>query len=152
MSFLLLVLGLIAIAIEFFTPGGLFAVLGALLIMGGVITFASETGSVAFGLLFFIAAIMLVFLEIFGMMRWLKKGGLKNSIYSTDDQEGYVASTWDKSLVNKKGIVSTELRPGGHIKVDGRQYTAVSQSGFLDKGEEVQIIGGEGDTLYVRKT
>lgn len=151
LAILFLILGLVAIALELFTPGGFFAVLGALLIMGGVIVFANATESIAGGFIFFISSLALVFLVIIGMMQWIKKGRLRGSIYAPDNQEGYVASSWDKNLVGKKGIVSTELRPGGHIKVEGRPYTAVSQSGFIDKGESVEIIGGEGETLFVKR-
>ncbi len=44
------------------------------------------------------------------------------------------------------------IRPqaGGHISIEGKQYSALSQSGYIVKGEKVTVIGGEGDTLIVR--
>ena len=151
LAFLFLFLGLIAVAIEFFTPGGLFAVLGALLLMTGVIIFANATESVALGLLFFLVSLGLVFGVVLAMMQWIKKGRFKRSIYSAESQEGFVASFWDKNLVGKQGVVTTELRPGGHIKVDSKIYTAISQSGFIEKGDPIEVIGGEGETLYVKR-
>lgn len=148
---ILLLLGLVSVAIEFFTPGGLFAVIGGLLIVSASVYAAVGTGSVLVGFLFFAFGGALVVLLIFVMMKWLRQGRFRHSIYSAENQEGYVASSWDRNLIGKRGTVATELRPGGHIRIEGRQYGAISQSGLLEKGETVEVIGGEGDTLLVKK-
>ncbi|CRX39382.1 NfeD family protein [Estrella lausannensis] len=150
-ALLLLFLGLISVAIEFFTPGGFFAVIGATLIITASVYAAVGTGSMLTGFLFFIISGALVLLLVFTMMRWLRQGRFRHSIYSSQNQEGFVASSWDKSLVGKKGLVATELRPGGHVRIEGKQYPAISQSGLMERGEAVEVIGGEGDTLLVKK-
>lgn len=150
-AILLLCLGLISIAIEFFTPGGLFAVIGSTLIIAGSIYAAVGTGSMLTGFLFFIISGVLVLLVVLGMMKWLRQGRFRHSIYSSQNQEGFVASNWDKSLIGKRGSVATELRPGGHVRIEGKQYPAISQSGLMERGEAVEVIGGEGDTLLVKR-
>jgi membrane-bound serine protease (ClpP class) len=69
----------------------------------------------------------------------------------TDDQEGYVGVTFDEKLIGKTAIVQTELKPAGHILVDGKQVQALSETGFVSKGVEVLIVGGRGAHLLVRE-
>lgn len=76
---------------------------------------------------------------------------LKESFYLNQDQEGYLASNYEATLVGKSGTVFSELKPAGHITVDGVQYVATSESGFIEKGEEVLISGGRGANLIVIK-
>lgn len=150
-AILLLLLGLISIAIEFFTPGGLFAVIGVTMIIAASVSAAVGTESMLTGFLFFAVSGGLVFLVVLGMMKWLKQGRFRHSLYSSENQEGFVASAWDESLVGKRGSVATELKPGGHVRIEGKQYPAISQSGFMDRGEAVEVIDGEGDTLFVKR-
>ena len=45
----------------------------------------------------------------------------------------------------------SDLKPAGYILVDEQIHPAISQSGYINKGEEVQIIAGEEQTLKVKK-
>lgn len=69
----------------------------------------------------------------------------------TEDQEGYVASQFELSVIGKIGVVVTELKPAGHIAVDGKHYQALSESGFVSKGKKVLIVGGKGAHLIVKE-
>lgn len=149
MPIVFLVLGLFSIFIEFFLPGGIFAVIGALLVLGSIIAFAALAESLWFSLIFLIFAALSVYIVIKLALFCIRKGFLSTSIYSEDNQEGYVASSWNQSLVGKEGIVLTELRPGGHVRIEKESFTAISKSRFIEKGEEIVVVGGEGETLFV---
>jgi membrane-bound serine protease (ClpP class) len=71
-------------------------------------------------------------------------------IYSEADQEGYTASAYDKSAIGKEGIVETDLKPGGHIIVEGKKHSAISQSGYITKGSKVVVISGQGEIITVK--
>lgn len=149
MPIVFLVLGLFSIFIEFFLPGGIFAVIGALLVLGSIIAFAASADSLLFSLIFLIFSVLSVYIVIRLALWSIRKGALSTSIYSEDNQEGYVASAWNQSLIGKEGVVLTELRPGGHVKIEKKSFTAISKSRFIEKGEEIVVIGGEGETLFV---
>jgi membrane-bound serine protease (ClpP class) len=53
------------------------------------------------------------------------------------------------SLKGKTGIASTVLRPGGKVLIDGEVYDATTDSGFIDKGEEIVVLKVGIAQLYV---
>ena len=80
----------------------------------------------------------------------IRRSKEKGHFYHGNDQEGYVAASFDQSLIGKEGVVSTELKPAGHILVDGQLYQALSETGFIGKGDHVHVVGGKGAHLIVR--
>lgn len=151
-AFILLGVGLLAILMEFFLPGGVLGTVGALFVLGSIIVFAINSNSIILTILYFVGTITAFGVLVKFALWRIKHGKPGSTIYSDADQEGYVASTWDQSLVGKDGIVSSDLKPGGHITIDGKQYSANSQSGYISTGEGVTVIGGEGETLIVKQT
>lgn len=59
------------------------------------------------------------------------------------------------ALVGRKGIVIEEINPkthSGHVKVDGDEWKAISETGEgIAEGTEVEIIGRESIVVTVRK-
>lgn len=150
-SFILVFLGLFLILLEFYLPGAVLGILGGVSILTGIILFASQTSSVTAVILFLIGSAVSVALLIrFALWRIVHaKSGY--SIYSDSDQSGYQASTYDKTAIGKTGLVIADLKPGGYIFVDGQQHSAISISGYISKGEHVDIIGGQEQSLMVKK-
>ncbi len=96
----------------------------------------------------FVASVVLM--AILG--RWVTPRLLRVSrLVLTETQEGYVGVEFDSSVIGKIAVVLTELKPAGHISVDGKQYQALSETGFVSKGAEVIIVGGRGSHLIVRE-
>jgi membrane-bound ClpP family serine protease len=147
---LLALTGIILIFLEFFLPGAVLAVIGtlALLISLGL-CFAHY--SVLWGLAYLVLLSVVLFLTCRFALWYLKKSQGKSHFYHGEDQEGYTASSFDQSLIGKEGIVSTELKPAGHILVEGKRYQALSESGFISKGITVLILGGKGSHLIVKE-
>lgn len=151
-ALILLGIGLLAILLEFFLPGGILGTVGALFVVGSIIVFAMNSDSLILTFGYIIATVVSFGLLVKFALWRIRHGAPGKSIYSDDDQEGFVASTWDRTLVGKDGVVSSDLKPGGHITIDGRQHSAISQSGYIPLGEGVTVIGGEGETLIVKQT
>lgn len=148
--FILLALGLLLIFFEFYLPGAILGILGSLLLIASVILFASQTSSILAMILFFIGVIISVTLLIrFALWRIVTAKPSK-SIYLHKDQEGYQASSYDESAIGKKGIVLSDLKPGGHILIDGKQQQALSVEGYISKGTEVIVISGQEESLLVK--
>ncbi len=69
-----------------------------------------------------------------------------------NSSDGYIASEQTyHELIGKTGIAYTVLRPAGKIVVDDEQYDATAQMGFIDKNEQVKVVGYENMQLIVRK-
>jgi len=147
--FIILAIGLLLVFLEFYLPGGIMGTLGALVVLGSIIVFAIEYDSPVLILLYSIGTVVLLVL-LFRYALWrIKTAEPGRSVYSAGDQEGYVASDFDESAIGKIGVVDTDLRPGGHIIVGGKRHLAISQSGYITKGSEVKVVGGQGESLTV---
>jgi membrane-bound serine protease (ClpP class) len=55
-------------------------------------------------------------------------------------------------LVGKAGITKTALRPAGKVVIDGQNYDACVDGGFIGEGEQVEVVGVRQITLVVRRT
>lgn len=151
LALILLGIGLLAVVIEFFLPGGILGSIAAFFILSSIFIFAANSDNLLYTT-FYIAGVIVLLLLLVKYILWrLRRGKLGRTIYSADDQEGFVAATWDRSLVGKEGVVFSDLKPGGYVKIEGKQYLAISQSGYIVKGNRIIVIGGEGDSLIVKQ-
>jgi membrane-bound serine protease (ClpP class) len=71
----------------------------------------------------------------------------------TDTQnrsEGYVSFHVSESLIGKRGVAETVLRPSGKITIDGQMYDAYTRGEYIQKGQAVEVISEEGPSLKVK--
>ena len=146
----LLITSLILIYLEFFLPGGIMGTAGGLLLIASVIFFAQLSPNIALVLLFSTVAIVGLIATIKLALYRVKRGAPENSVYLQTDQEGYRAPAFDESLVGKTGTAIAGMRPSGHIEIDGVRHQAVAKTGFINKGAEVEVIGGRSAYLIVK--
>ncbi|MCH9625917.1 MAG: hypothetical protein S4CHLAM123_11020 [Chlamydiales bacterium] len=148
--FILLVVGLLLIFLEFFLPGGIMGIFGGLVLIVSVVFFGMESESVLWTLLYALGLIIIVgFLMRYAL--WRIRNGKAKGIFLNTVQEGYVASAWDKELIGKRGEALSDLKPAGHILVEGKRYQAVAKMGYIIKGTAIEVIHGEGAHLVVKK-
>jgi membrane-bound serine protease (ClpP class) len=151
MPFLLVLLGLVLIFIEFFVPGAVMGTLGSIAVLIGIVLFASESSSLLATVLFVAGTAAAIGLLIrFALWRIVHTKS-SYSIYSDKDQQGYQASSYDQSAIGKSGTVLADLKPGGFVLIEGKQHPAISVSGYLSKGDKVTVIGGQEQSLIVKK-
>jgi membrane-bound ClpP family serine protease len=148
-STLLLILGLLLIFLEFFLPGAILGTIGAILWIASLYVAATNAETTLEIFLFVTIAIILLAGTIVLAIWWIPRAKGGRSIYLRGDQEGYIASTFDKTKVGKEGVAVTDLRPGGYIEVEGEELVAISKSGYIEKGAKVSVVGGEGESLQV---
>lgn len=74
----------------------------------------------------------------------------KKTMYLDTDQEGYQACLYPKDLIGMAGIALNDLKPSGHIRIDGKTLQAMAKTGFIEKGSEIRVIGGQGSHLIVQ--
>ena len=148
---LLLFLGLLSLLIEFYLPGILMGVIGGIMIVASVIFFGIESQSALETFLYLIFVVVLVGLLINFAMWLIRRSAPNHSIYSDAHQSGFQATSFDKELIGKRGVVVTDLKYGGYIIVEGKRVQAISQNIYLPKGTHVLVIGGQEDSLIVKK-
>lgn len=149
--FIFLFLGLLLILIEFYLPGAIIGTIGGILVVTSIVLFAMEATSPLYVVLYIIGVVLAVtYLIKFALWR-IRTAKPGRSIYLNSDQTGYQASSFDSSAIGKTGVVVTDLKPGGHILIDGKRMQAISQSGYLTKGTEVIVLSGQEESLIVKQ-
>ncbi len=164
---LLFIVGLVLLAIEIFViPGfGIVGILGIFLTLTALVLSLIENVAFDFGPVNMHrlgVAIMTVVVGIFGGFIFSlyvgnkiftsQSGLFKNMALSTvqDVKDGYlnVESSFI-ALKGKTGTAQTILRPGGKVLIDGEVYDAVTEGGFIERGEKIVVIKVGTAQLYV---
>ncbi|MCY3973955.1 MAG: NfeD family protein [Simkaniaceae bacterium] len=140
------VIGLCLIYLEFFAPGGIVGICGALFIVVGFVFGLIDRLPLVWHLGYGIVTLVCVGFTVKLALRNMKR---VRSFYPEEHQGGYVASSYDAELIGKRGVTATVLKPSGYVELDGRLYQAVSEGEYLSKGTEVGVTGGRGAALIV---
>ncbi|MGC9353941.1 MAG: NfeD family protein [Mariniphaga sp.] len=164
---LLFLAGLILIAVELFVlPGfGIAGISGVLLIFVALVLSLIEnvvfdfepvdTERLGVAVMTVVAGIFGGFILSLYLGRKLftaHSGPFKNLALNTvqDVKEGYL--NVDSSFIalkGKNGTAQTVLRPSGKVLIEGEVYDAVTEGGFIDKGEKVVVVKVGTAQLYV---
>lgn len=150
-AIILVFVGLLLVFLEFFLPGGVMGIAGAIVVIGAMVLFAMQSESIVATIVFIGASVVAVGLLIRYALWRIKNSNPDYSVYSNGDQAGYYASEHDTDAVGKKAVVLTDLRPGGYILLEGKRVQAISKSGYIAKGAEVEVINGEEESLIVKE-
>ena len=54
-------------------------------------------------------------------------------------------------LIGKKGECTTDLKPIGKAKIDGKVYIVTSEKGYLYFGNAIEVVKTESSIIYVKK-
>lgn len=154
----LLLLGLILISVEFFIPGGIVGVVGVLMLLAAVGFCYTEYGILAAGWLL-IGCMVGGGLWAYGMFIVVSKTpyGRKLFLSSASDGRASYGSSDEadqaqaEQLIGAQAVALTPMSPTGRIAVDGNTYEASSQSGFLERGTKVKIVGRTSFGFAVKK-
>lgn len=150
-AIILWILGLVFILLEFYTPGAIMASIGAVLIITSIGLFITESVSILWVSLYLLGVIASIAAVIKFAIWRIPRTPAGYSIYLRGDQAGYQASSYNASCLHQTGVAATDLRPSGYIRIGSNQYPAISESGYVEKGQEVVVVGGEGDSLLITK-
>lgn len=150
LSLTLLFLGLFLVFIEFFLPGGIFALLGTIILIGSIWS-AFTILPFLYGILFLIAEILLITVTCSLALYFIRRSSSKNSLFLKEDQSGFQAVKKEISFIGQTGKTTTELRPFGYISIKGRIVAAKSEEGYIENNVDVIIFASEGASYIVRK-
>ncbi|MCG8410649.1 MAG: nodulation protein NfeD [Bacteroidales bacterium] len=165
------VVGLILVALEIFViPGfGVAGVSGIILVFAGLVL--SMIDNIIFDFEFhsteaiaiILRALAIVSVSIllsFVLSLYLSKRVLTSNTFSwivlnstQDKDQGFVGvENKQNTLIGRMGTASTDLRPSGKVEIDEEYYDAMSEIGFIDKGEKITVIEYQAGQLYVIKS
>jgi len=145
---LLALAGLFLIYLEFFLPGAVMAIGGSILLLTSIYLCHLEKTSLTTLILYMMALAAAVYTLVkFALWRVRMQKG----VLLTTDQEGYQACLYPKEMIGKTAKVATDLKPSGQIAIENQLFQAISQSGYIDSGCEVRVVGGQGSHLIVTR-
>ncbi len=152
-TIILLVVGILLLVLEMFTPGlGAAGGLGVLALLGAVILQIGNPVGMLFmiALVLFIVAVALIVVMYIGNKGFFDKSKLvlKDSINAESTS---LADDRAKSLLGKIGLAETALRPAGKVALSGAFVDVTTGGEFLKKGTSVEIIAVEGLRILVRE-
>ncbi|MBI5093287.1 MAG: hypothetical protein HZB26_12710 [Candidatus Hydrogenedentes bacterium] len=149
---ILFIAGMALIFAEFFVPGLICGVIGALMVISSAALGCYHYPDHVYLILFveFLGAAFTVGLGIYLFPRSIA-GRVMILTDSQQKNAGWVAAESDTSLVGAQGEVYTALRPAGSIVVHDKRLDAVSDGTFIDKGAAVRVIEVQGSRVVVEK-
>lgn len=150
-AYILLLFGLALIFIEFFLPGAIMGTFGTILVLASIYLFSTETDSILALLAYIAVVICLLYYLVKMALYRMQKTSSKHTICSNASQEGYVASTYDRKAIGKRAVVIADLKPGGYIMLEGKKLQAISISGYISQGTDVEVVGGQEESLIVKQ-
>ncbi len=146
----IIVFGFILILIEIFlVPGfNIFGIFGFAMIVLGIVLAYSKLGILIANFILIISLIVSVLLIRFVVKskRW------KQIVLDTDQKrtEGFHSSSEQlSSLLGKKGVTYTKLRPSGVALIDDEKVDVVAEGSFIDQDRPVEVILVEGNRVVV---
>ncbi|MCO7175708.1 NfeD family protein [Sporolactobacillus kofuensis] len=148
--FFLLVGGLLLIIVDgkLFTTG-IIGVFGFVLMILGC---ALPTPSLLYGMLVGIAFVIgscfsLFFRKILPTRDYLDKLMLHDRL---SDEKGYNSMNSDyHELIGKSGRTVTPFHPVGTVKIEGKNYSALTDGLYLEKDTHVKVISVDGTKIFV---
>ncbi len=153
-AILLFLLGIILLGIEALVPGFGLPGLGGIIsiIVGIVLAAPSWEAGIASLVMAIVGTIILVLLsfKVLTKRRFWDRLVLGTKY---NKEAGYIPQKEDfNRYIGKQGEALTILRPAGTVLLeDGTRLDVVTDGGFIQKGERVEVIGAEGIRLIVRE-
>lgn len=147
-----LVVGILFMVYEMFTPGmGFPGLMGAILLLAAVVLRADSLRTAAVTLLLILVPLIIAAIIIF---RSFAKGALSHTpIVLKERIEAESTSLGDadmQALVGREGVSLSALRPSGRADFDGLRLDVVSSGEFIPQGAKVRIERVEGLRVLVR--
>jgi membrane-bound serine protease (ClpP class) len=164
---IIFVVGVVLILVEVFAiPGfGVAGISGITLVIAGLtLSMIANVGfnftgvSVEAGASAFFIVIIAIFFALIGSF-WISKKLFTTTIFGhlaleaeQFKEEGFsVSNVRYETMIGKKGVAHSVLRPAGKVKIEGDVYDATALSGYIDKGDAIEVVKYETGQLFVTK-
>ena len=154
-TIILLILGLLMLVIELFTPGVGVAGGTGLLALVAVVVMQLGWGHPRVALYIIAIALLIILLGLIWIIRSFQRGRLSKSFLVLKDHSNGTSvpevAEAKSELIGKSGIAITTLRPSGIAEFEGKRLDVATSGEFIQKGETITIIKAEGMHIRVRE-
>lgn len=149
---LLFIIGVLCIAAEVIVPGGILGGVGALFMFGGCVI-AFYRYDAAGGLAAIAAALVITATALILEFKILPKTKLGRRAFLDKEISGSSSIYDDKArdLIGKPAEALTRLSPSGYVRIDGQRHEAFSQSGLIEPGTALHVVGSDNFRLIVAR-
>jgi membrane-bound ClpP family serine protease len=151
----LVIVGLVALALEVFVPsGGVLGFLSIVALIAGVALAFIEQGP-WFGMAV-LAGTCLAVPAVLGLaFRVFPETPLGRRVLPPPPRPEEVVPDADRravlrALVGRRGLTTSDLLPWGGVEIDGVCHEAVSEGGPIGRGAAVEVVGTQATALVVR--
>lgn len=148
---LLFTIGLILLAAEVLVPGGILGIAGGVALFAGCVVSFIRLGASG-GLIAVVIAMLAAFVVFYIQFRVLPKTRIGKRFFLKREITATSTALQDsaRDLIGKAALSATVLSPSGYVTIDGKRYEAVSQSGQIAPGTELEVIDVNHFQLTVR--
>jgi len=156
-AFMLLMLGLALLVIEFFIPsGGMIGIISGICILASVFLAWRgwyKTNPTAL-YIFIVSVLLLIPATVIGTLWVMPRTRFGNHVLLQAPKLEDVTPFGEEqakleSLIGKSGKTVNMLNPGGMVQVDSERFHCESPGLILDPGSDVEVIGVNGNRLVV---
>ena len=148
----LFVVGLLAIIVEIFIPGGVVGTMGGLAVLAAVILGFAHSATL--GVVLLVAGVILVPVCLVGAMNLAPKLPFSKELFlqeSLDAEKGYVSQEEGlEALEGREGVATTDLRPSGMADIEGKRTDVVTDGEMIEKGTQIKVVHVEGNRVVVQ--
>ena len=88
---------------------------------------------------------------------WFSRGGTRHGglpdpaeVWNEEERRLDRERVEGESMIGLIGTAVIPLRPSGRVELNRRHYQATSESGYIDAGSRVEVVGRNGFALVVR--
>ena len=147
----LLVIAYVLLLLEAVVPGGVLGILG-FLCLAGAGWLASQQYDLLIGALVFFCGTIVGIALIFAELHWLSRSRVGSIFFLGKEVSGKSnPAIAPDEIIGQSGEARTPLNPSGYARIDGQEYEAFSQDGYLPKGAAIEVTGMDNFRLLVRK-
>ena len=150
LAILLQLAGVVVIIAEIIIPsGGLISII-AIVLFGYSLFLVFHDISMATGIVFITADVILIPILILVGLRLLAKSPamLKRELSREEGVTSQPATLTD--FLGKEGTAASDLRPAGRAEVDRKRIDVVSRGEYIDKGTAIVVVAVTGNQIIVR--
>ena len=150
LAILLQLAGVVVIIAEIIIPsGGLISII-AIVLFGYSLFLVFHDISMATGIVFITADVILIPILILVGLRLLAKSPamLKRELSREEGVTSQPATLAE--FLGKEGTAASDLRPAGRAEIDGKRIDVVSRGEYIDNGTAIVVVAVTGNQIIVR--
>jgi membrane-bound ClpP family serine protease len=147
---ILILVALVLIAFEIILPGGILGTIAGLCVIAATVLAHTDYGIWGAFAVFFGSGVLIIALILIEF-RLLKNTSLGNAFFLKTSVSGHTGPTTETSLIGKQGVALTRLNPSGKVTIEGINYEANSQDGYIDAKQEISVVAQHNFKLTIRK-